>query len=152
MDLERHLLKLPRNTSRRLGEREIEVGTRARRASVSTLFRDLPNVHECFYNVREHQGENVFHFVYKITRRKLRCGNSLLCQSVNSPYWRESFHVFHKLYINMAFSQSKLTFSKCYFINTDIIPLVKLNCDGSRFEARYDRQIVVAAKNTRKIP
>ena len=40
-----------RNTSGSLGEREIEVGTRARRASVSTLFPVLPNLHECFYNV-----------------------------------------------------------------------------------------------------
>ena len=43
-----------RNTSGSLGEREIEVGTRARGASVSTQFRVLPNFHECFYNVWEH--------------------------------------------------------------------------------------------------
>ena len=89
-----------RNTSGSLGEREIEVGTRTRRASVSTQFRVLPNFHECFYNVWEH-GENVFYFFYKITRRKLKRGNSLLYRSVNYPYcswyrmrWRESFHVF----------------------------------------------------------
>ena len=34
-----------RNTSGSLGEREIEVGTTDRRASVSTLFRVLPNFH-----------------------------------------------------------------------------------------------------------
>ena len=39
-----------RNTSGSLGEREIEVVTRARRASVYTQFRVLPNFHECFYN------------------------------------------------------------------------------------------------------
>ena len=59
-----------RNTSGSLGEREIEVGTRARSASVSTQFRVLPNFHECFYNVWEH-GKNVFYFSYKITRRKI---------------------------------------------------------------------------------
>ena len=31
-------------------------------------------------------GKNVFYFVYKITRRKLKRGNSLLYQRVNSPY------------------------------------------------------------------
>ena len=54
-----------------LGEREIEVGTPARRASVSTLFRVLSNFHECFYNVWEH-GKKVFDFFYKITCRKLQ--------------------------------------------------------------------------------
>ena len=44
-----------RNTSGSLGKREIEVGTRVRRANVSTLFRVLPNFHECFYNVWEHR-------------------------------------------------------------------------------------------------
>ena len=28
----------------------------------------------------------LFHFFYKITRRKLRCRNSFLYQSVNSPF------------------------------------------------------------------
>ena len=51
-----------------LGEREIEVGTRARRTSVFTQFLVLPNLHECFYNVWEHTGKNVFYFFYKITR------------------------------------------------------------------------------------
>ena len=58
-------IQLYRNAS--LGEREIEVGTWARKASVSTQFRVLPNFHECLYNVWEH-GENVFYFFYKITR------------------------------------------------------------------------------------
>ena len=44
-----------RNTSGSLGEREIEVGTRACSASVSTQFRVLSNFHECFYNVWEHR-------------------------------------------------------------------------------------------------
>ena len=58
--------------------------------------------------------------------RKLKRGNSLLCQSVNSPYcsrWRMrwrimawTFPCFLYSYRNTAFSQSKLTFSKCYFI------------------------------------
>ena len=72
-----------RNMSGSLGEREVEVGTPAGRASVSTQFRVLPNFHECFYNVCEY-GKHVFYFFYKITRRKLRLGNSLLYQSVNS--------------------------------------------------------------------
>ena len=54
----------------RLGEREIEVGTRAGRVSVSTQFRVLSNFHECNITVWEHGG-NVFYFFYKITRRKL---------------------------------------------------------------------------------
>ena len=44
-----------RNTSESLGEREIEVGTRACKASVFTLFRVLPNFHACFYYAREHR-------------------------------------------------------------------------------------------------
>ena len=51
-----------KNTSESSGEREIEVGTQARRVSNSTLFRVLSNFHECFYG-------NLF---YKITRRKLK--------------------------------------------------------------------------------
>ena len=108
----------------RLGEREIEVGTRAGRVSVSTQFRVLSNFHECNITVWEHGG-NVFYFFYKITRRKLKRGNSLLYQSVNSPYrsrWRImawTFPCFPYSYRNTAFNQSKLTFSKCYFIITD---------------------------------
>ena len=66
--------------------------------------------------------KNVFYFFYKITRRKLRRGNSFLYQSVNSPYrsrWRImgwTFPCFPYSYRNTAFSQSKLAFSKCYFI------------------------------------
>ena len=52
------------------------------------------------------RGNFFFYFVYKITRRKQKRGNSLLYRSVNSPYcswlpyamaykWREPFHVFH---------------------------------------------------------
>ena len=114
-----------RNTSGSLGEREIEVGTRARSASVSTQFRVLPNFHECFYNVWEH-GKNVFYFSYKITRRKLNRGNSFLCQSVHSPYcwrWRImawTFPCFPYSLRNTAFSQLKLTISTCYFTNRSI--------------------------------
>ena len=71
-------------------------------------------------------GKNVFDFFYKITRRKLKRGSSLLYQSVNSPYcswWRMrwrimawTFPCFPYSYRNTAFNQSKLTFSKCYFI------------------------------------
>ena len=78
-----------KNTSESLGEREIEVRTRARKASVSTQFRVLSNFHECFYNVWEH-GKNCFLFLKYIavflTRRKLKRGNSLLYQSINSLY------------------------------------------------------------------
>ena len=79
-----------RNTSGSLGERKIEVGTRAGRASVSTLFQALPNFHSCFNNLWEH-GENVFYFFNKITRRKLKRGSlterkfSILYRNVNSP-------------------------------------------------------------------
>ena len=52
-----------RNTSGSLGEREIEVSIRVRRASVSTLFRVLPNFHECFYNVWEHGGNFSISFI-----------------------------------------------------------------------------------------
>ena len=115
-----------RNTNGSLGEREIGVGTRAHRVSVSTQFRVLSSFHECFYNVWEHW-EKVFYFFYKITRRKLQRGNSLLCRSVNSPYcswWRMrwrimawTFPCFPYSYRNTVFNQSKLTFSKCYFRN-----------------------------------
>ena len=46
------------------------MGTQARRESVSILFRVLPNL-----------GGNVFYFFYKITRRKLKRGNSLLIEA-----------------------------------------------------------------------
>ena len=73
--------------------------------------------HKCLYNIWEHW-ENVLYFFYEITRR-----NSLLYQSVNSPHcsrWRImawTFPCFPYSYNNTAFSQSKLTFSKYYFIN-----------------------------------
>ena len=67
-----------------------------------------------------------FCFSYKITRRRLKRGNSLLYRSVNSPYcswWRMRWRImawtflcFTYSYRNTAFNQSKLTFSKCYFI------------------------------------
>ena len=58
------------------------MGTRARRAISSS-----PNInfHECFYNAWEHGGD-VFYFFYGITCKELKRGNSLLYQSVNSPY------------------------------------------------------------------
>ena len=65
-----------------LGEREISVGIRG---SVSTQFRVLPNFHECFYITYGNTGKDDFYFFYKITRRKLKRGNSLLYQRVNSP-------------------------------------------------------------------
>ena len=49
-----------------LGEREIEVGTLARRASVSTLFRDFSNFHECVYKYGTRGGDikaYIFHTV-----------------------------------------------------------------------------------------
>ena len=49
-------MQLNRNPSRSLEEREIDVGTRARRVSVSTLFQVLPKFHECLYNA----WQNVF--------------------------------------------------------------------------------------------
>ena len=82
--------------------------------------------------------KNVFYFFYKITRRKLKRGNSLLYQSVNSPYcsrWRRmrwrimawTFSCFPYSYSrNAAFSQSKLTFSKCYFIKCLLPPKLTL--------------------------
>ena len=142
------------NTSGCLREREIEVGTWSCRASVSTLFRVLPNFHECFYNVWEHV-KKVFYFVYKITRRKLKRGNSLLYQSVNSPYrsrWRMrwrimawTFPCFPYSYRNTAFSQSILTFSKCYFIKD-------YECIANRcrkwYEKRRQRTIIFRSLNS----
>ena len=72
--------------------------------------------------------KNVFYFFYKITRRKVKRGNRLLYQSVDSPYcswwrirWRESFHAcFPNSTRNTAFSQSKLTFSKYYIFAFNI--------------------------------
>ena len=52
-----------RNTRGSLGERGIEVGTRTRRASVSTQFRFHPNFHEGFYNVWEHGGKFSISFI-----------------------------------------------------------------------------------------
>ena len=55
-------------------------------------------------------GKNVFYFFYKITRRKLKRWNSLLYQSVNSPYclwWRIMAWTFPCF--------PKLTFWKYYF-------------------------------------
>ena len=101
-----------------------------RSANVSTQFRVFPNFHECFYNVWN-MGKNVFYFFYKITRRKLKRGNSLLYQSVNSPYcswwrmrWRDLSMFSIPSYGNMAFSQWKLPLLKCYFIIINI-------CTGS---------------------
>ena len=79
--------------------------------SVSTLFRVLPNFHECFHGISSspklprvfpryfefsqtptsvsitygNTGGNVFYFFCKISRKKLKCGNSLLYQNLNSP-------------------------------------------------------------------
>ena len=76
-------------------------------------------------------GKTVFYFFHKITRRKLKRGNSLLYRSVNCLYrsrsrmrWRImswTFPCFPYSYRNTAFNQSKLTFSKCYFIIKIII-------------------------------
>ena len=41
---------------------KIEVGTRARKASVSMFFRVLPNFQEYFYNVWGHENINGFYF------------------------------------------------------------------------------------------
>ena len=92
------------------------MGTQACRASVSTLHvcQVLPNFHKCFYNIWEHRKN-----VYKIMHRKLKCGNSLLYHSINSPYYAMAhngvkFSMFSiQLYIRKtAFSQSEQTFSK----------------------------------------
>ena len=63
-------------------------------------------------------------FLYKITRRKLKRGNSLLSQSVNSPFcarwrmrWRTMAWIFPCIpysYRNTAFSQSKLHFQNVF--------------------------------------
>ena len=67
---------------------------------------EVPQTSTSVFITYGNTGKNVFNFFYKITRRKLKRGNSLLYQSVNSPYrsrwrmrwrmwWREPFHVFH---------------------------------------------------------
>ena len=48
-----------------MGEREIEVGTRAAKASVSTLFQVHQNFHEYFHNVWKH-GKCFLFFKYKL--------------------------------------------------------------------------------------
>ena len=87
--------------------------------------------------------KKVFYFVYKITRRKLKRGNSLLYQSVNSPYhsrWRMrwrimawTFPCFPYSYRNTAFSQSILAFSKCYFIKD-------YECIANRCRKLYEKR------------
>ena len=67
-----------RNTSGSLGEREIEVYFKRNFEFSQTS----TSVSITYGNT----GENVFYFFYKITRRKLKRGNSLLYRSVNSPY------------------------------------------------------------------
>ena len=121
-----------RNTIGSLGEREIAstqcVGTWARRASVSSQFRVLPITFTGVSITYGSTGGNAFYFFYKITRKNLR-GNSLLYQSVNSPYrswwrmcdgvseWREPFHVFHTVIeTRLLAKQISITFSKCYHI------------------------------------
>ena len=72
-------------------------GCLGRRESVFTLFRVLPKFHECFYNIWEQRG-NVSYYFCKITRRKIKRRNSLLYQSVNSPYrsrWRMRWRIMH---------------------------------------------------------
>ena len=72
-------------TSGSLGEQEIEVETRKLEKLEcfhATVCQVLPNFHKCFFNIWEHRKN-----VYKITHRKLKCGNSLL-------YASEVFHVF----------------------------------------------------------
>ena len=62
-----------------MGEREIEVAIRARRACVSRNFESI--------RMRTRGEMFHFYFSYKITSRKLKRGNSrLLYQSLNSPY------------------------------------------------------------------
>ena len=104
------------------------MGTRARVASVSTQFRVLPNFHECFYNVWEHRKKCFLFLLKNNPYRKLKRGNSLLCQNIISPYcslwhmrWSIMAHVFHTVIETMVFRQPKLTFSKCYFIMSCII-------------------------------
>ena len=95
-----------RNTSGRLGEREIEV-------EVSTQFRVLPNFHECFLFLLKNN-----------PYRKLKRGNSLLYQSKFSMLFMMAYAMeyngacFPYSYRNTVFRQSKLTFSKCYFFQT----------------------------------
>ena len=71
-------------------------------------------------------GKSVFYFFYRVTRRKLKCGNKLLYQSVNSPYcswWRMrwrimawTFPCFPHSYRNTAFSsqfQNVILYCNC---------------------------------------
>ena len=43
-----------------------------RTASIATLFRVLPNFHECFYNVKTRK--KVLYLFYKIIRKELKRG------------------------------------------------------------------------------
>ena len=71
--------------------------------------------------------KNVFYYFYKITCRKLKCGNSLLYQSGNSLYrsrwrlrWRimvwPASHVFHTVIGTQLLANQSSNFSKSYFI------------------------------------
>ena len=80
---------------------------------ISTQFRVLPNFHECFYNVWEHR-ENVFYFFYKIKAFLSKRKFSVPFKMAYAMAW--TFSCFPYSYKNTDFSQSKLTFSKCYFI------------------------------------
>ena len=116
-----------RNHEWELWEREIEV-----RVFPSCYFEFSQASTSVLISITYGNTENCFYFFYKITRRKLKRGNSLLYQSVNSQYcswWRMRWRImawtvpsFPYSYRNTAFSQSKLSFSKCYFINNKSMP------------------------------
>ena len=107
-----------RNHEWELWEREIEV-----RVFPSCYFEFSQASTSVLISITYGNTENCFYFFYKITRRKLKRGNSLLYQSVNSQYcswWRMRWRImawtvpsFPYSYRNTAFNQSKLLFSKC---------------------------------------
>ena len=57
-----------------------------REKSVFPHYFEFSQTSTSVYITYGNTGKNVFYFFYKITRRKLKRGNSFLYQSVNSPY------------------------------------------------------------------
>ena len=88
--------------------------------SLEIFLQTFTSVSITYRNMRK----NVLYFSYKITRRKLKRRNRLLYRRVNyCSWWRMRWRIMARLfpcfpysYRNTAFNQSKLTFSKWYFI------------------------------------
>ena len=85
-------------------------GSYAFQAKQTNLGTKSPIIHNLEEGERTFSAVNLksFYFFFKITRRKLKCGNNLLCQSLNYSYCSRQ-RDFPYSYSNTAFSQLKLT-------------------------------------------